>query len=512
MLKFKSSEAQETELIKMTQFGTGGIGVPTREECLRNAAEKHLLTGNLKRYCELKIDLGEWKDALAVAPGISLNYWNSVASRWAKKLLSEGNGEALPALLATGNSEEVLQFYRSQGELQKAYCIASAITEGVVPKKETNNSNQCINSIENDCNNKKYVKEILQEMAEQYFNQGSPIYSACCCLAADDIKSALIALIQGNELELAVSLAIVFEEYGIIMKTAVSHLAWRCVKNKNWELAMDLLNLCPETDYIKAQICIFCELSLPERNELYTKANLPLMENCLNEATMAENNNISILDVVKLFLLSEKPAMGLELGLSFIREKLSETNWKLKEVWDMLQMLGSTRMHILHESNNEIHFAELLLYSSYVGGIMAMCHGYYSIVKSLLSHAIQLLDKVPLSNLPLNKELITSELSIWNLHRSEFKNYCPDQPDIYNNLMIRINEEKILDFGVTKVTGSHLPRHSDQHKCYLTKQPLQGPVFFLERGKSAISLNDAIMWAKVNPFSPLRDGQRIIPF
>ncbi|XP_067129132.1 WD repeat-containing protein 17-like [Centruroides vittatus] len=511
LLKYRSSEAQETELIKMTQFGTGGIGVPTREECLRNAAKKHLLTGNLKRYCELKIDLGEWKDALAVAPGVSLNYWTSVATRWAKKLLTEGNGEAIPALLATGNGTDALEFYRSQGELQQAYCIAAAISEGVVIKKETNDSNSYINSPGNDYN-KNYVKEVLEEMSEQYFNQGSPIYSACCHLAADDVRSALTTLIQGNELELAVSLAITFEEYGAMMKTAVTHLAWRCVKNRNWELAMDLLNLSPDTDLIKAQICIFCELSLPERNELYQKANLPLMESCLSEATVAENNNVSILEVVKLFLLSEKPAMGLELGLSFIREKLSVAHWKLNEVWDMLQLLAATRMHVLHDSINEIHCSELLLYSSYIGGIMAMCHGYYPIVGSLISVAIELLDKVQLSNLPFDKELLVSELAVWKLHRSELKNYCPEKPDVYNNLMCRINEKKILDVGVTKVTGSHLPRHSDQHKCYLTKQPLQGPVFFLEKGKLAISLNDAIMWAKVNPFSPLNDGQRIIPF
>lgn len=40
----------------------------------------------------------------------------------------------------------------------------------------------------------------------------------------------------------------------------------------------------------------------------------------------------------------------------------------------------------------------------------------------------------------------------------------------------------------------------------------QGPVFFLEDGKSAISLNDALMWAKVNPFSPLGTGVRMNPF
>ena len=40
----------------------------------------------------------------------------------------------------------------------------------------------------------------------------------------------------------------------------------------------------------------------------------------------------------------------------------------------------------------------------------------------------------------------------------------------------------------------------------------QGLAVFLEDGKSAVSVNEALMWAKVNPFSPLGSGMRITPF
>uniref|UniRef100_A0A3Q2FKJ8 WD repeat domain 17 n=1 Tax=Cyprinodon variegatus TaxID=28743 RepID=A0A3Q2FKJ8_CYPVA len=62
------------------------------------------------------------------------------------------------------------------------------------------------------------------------------------------------------------------------------------------------------------------------------------------------------------------------------------------------------------------------------------------------------------------------------------------------------------------VTGSNLPSHSDLHLSCFTGHRIQGPVFLLEDNKSAISLNDALMWAKVNPFSPLGTGVRINPF
>lgn len=42
----------------MSKFG-GGIGAPTTEERLKEAAEIHLRLGQLQRYCELMVELGE---------------------------------------------------------------------------------------------------------------------------------------------------------------------------------------------------------------------------------------------------------------------------------------------------------------------------------------------------------------------------------------------------------------------------------------------------------------------
>jgi hypothetical protein len=42
----------------MSKFG-GGIGVPTKEDRLKEAAEIHLRLGQIQRYCELMVELGE---------------------------------------------------------------------------------------------------------------------------------------------------------------------------------------------------------------------------------------------------------------------------------------------------------------------------------------------------------------------------------------------------------------------------------------------------------------------
>ena len=42
----------------MSKFG-GGIGAPSKEERLKAAAEIHLRLGQIQRYCELMVELGE---------------------------------------------------------------------------------------------------------------------------------------------------------------------------------------------------------------------------------------------------------------------------------------------------------------------------------------------------------------------------------------------------------------------------------------------------------------------
>lgn len=55
---FFQSEAQELTIVKMSKFG-GGIGAPSKEERLKGAAEIHLRLGQIQRYCELMVELGE---------------------------------------------------------------------------------------------------------------------------------------------------------------------------------------------------------------------------------------------------------------------------------------------------------------------------------------------------------------------------------------------------------------------------------------------------------------------
>ena len=42
-------------MVRTTKFGGAGIGAPSKEECLREAADIEVRIGNLQHYCELLV-------------------------------------------------------------------------------------------------------------------------------------------------------------------------------------------------------------------------------------------------------------------------------------------------------------------------------------------------------------------------------------------------------------------------------------------------------------------------
>lgn len=69
---FFQSEAQELTIVKMSKFG-GGIGAPSKEERLKEAADIHLRLGQIQRYCELMVELGQVRACLCLCATVSLS-------------------------------------------------------------------------------------------------------------------------------------------------------------------------------------------------------------------------------------------------------------------------------------------------------------------------------------------------------------------------------------------------------------------------------------------------------
>ncbi|XP_044767541.1 WD repeat-containing protein 17 isoform X4 [Neomonachus schauinslandi] len=528
LIKFRTSEAQELTTVKMSKFG-GGIGVPTKEERLKEAADIHLRLGQIQRYCELMVELGEWDKALSVAPGVSVKYWKKLMQRRADQLIQEDKDDVVPYCIAIGDVKKLVSFFMSRGQLKEALLVAQAACEG---NMQTLHVSTPKGSSSSDDIYKEDFKELLrkvsEELAEWYFQDGRAVLAACCQLAVDNTELAMAYLIRGNELELAVCVGTVLGDAAApATHYALELLARKCMMTPTCfpsvgyrNLAADLLLMTPDNELQLVKLCAFYPGCTEEINDLHEKCKLPTVEECMQLAETAQADG-NIFETVKYYLLSQEPEKALPIGIDYIKEYITSSNWTLDTIYPVLDLLSYIRTEklVLHTCTKARN--ELLILCGYIGALLAIRRQYQSIVPALYEYTSQLL-KHRVVSVPLKIEHLSEELDAWRActqpvsrssEESAYTSPSDSQKMVYATLLKRLQQEPLGGIvGPDYVTGSNLPSHSDIHISCLTGLKIQGPVFFLEDGKSTISLNDALMWAKVNPFSPLGTGIRLNPF
>jgi WD repeat-containing protein 17 len=57
-----------------------GTALAKKEDRLQLAANLMLKAGNFKMYCKLMLKQDKWEDAIAYAPKVSLEYWQSLVT------------------------------------------------------------------------------------------------------------------------------------------------------------------------------------------------------------------------------------------------------------------------------------------------------------------------------------------------------------------------------------------------------------------------------------------------
>ncbi|KAL5011845.1 hypothetical protein ScPMuIL_010396 [Solemya velum] len=520
--RYKASEAQELEMVKMSQFG-GGIGAPTKEERLREAASIHIKLGNIQRYCELMVELGEWEKALSIAPGVSKKYWTSLTRRYAHYLVAEGSDKAIPHCAATGDASMLANFLTHQGQILEAVLVAQVACEDCYPKEPLEENIQmptlCNGLDVSGEENKRLLFDSTAKLAKWYFHNGSPTLAACCHLSVGDCQKAMSKLIRGHELELAVAMGMVLGNVPDQTAVALEMLSRRCEHLGNWELAIELLKLTPNNDLALAKCCARCAGSMNEINFIHQLAGIPTEGECLNEAEKLRTK-LDMFECIKYYILSDSPQTGLELGLQAVKSKLRDTDWTASSVHSILDLISSMRSDKLQQHKCLKMMNELLVLCAYVGAFLAIRRHYHCIVPALFSHARLMLTKHDLE-MPFTETDILRWKEAWShfhnsLGNTKREDVPTDMSAAYEELLRRAGTEtsamEHVEVGMHCMVSSNLPSHSDIHTSCLTGERIKGMSYFLEDGTSAVSINEALMWAKVNPFSPLGSGLRINPY
>lgn len=63
-----------------------GTSMSKREDRLVEASQLMLKAGNVQEYCELQMKIGNYEDAIAYAPKVSLDYWNHCVAKYQEYL------------------------------------------------------------------------------------------------------------------------------------------------------------------------------------------------------------------------------------------------------------------------------------------------------------------------------------------------------------------------------------------------------------------------------------------
>ncbi|KAG0722570.1 WD repeat-containing protein 17 [Chionoecetes opilio] len=288
-------------------------------------------------------------------------------------------------------------------------------------------------------------------VAQWHLLHGAPIIASCALMAVDDVKGALSVLLQGHELELVVAVGRLLGsdvpqgenadilEIGSVVETAVRYLTYRAVRLSLWDLAIELAQMLPEgvnQTILKAEVVLSHIGSPEERDHLCELAKFPPSAECFDKAVG------SVQDQVLYLLLSTQPHKGLSKGLEFLQEQIVGGNLDRSSVWYVLRLVQA--VPLVHNTAMWAIRGEergaLLALSAYLGAIKAAMLKYSTIVPYLLSHARW-----------------EKEDCNWDIDASQ-------DVDLW------------CDVGITRVSGSHLPRHSDSQTCCITNQNIKASI------------------------------------
>lgn len=123
LLSTARSDAKKLEAIKMSKHGTLSSKVIDK---LQEAAMIYARVGDFEKYCELMLNLGEWTKALAMAPRVSIEYWEKLCRQYAEVMDEKSNEECIPFYMAIGGYDRAVEFYLSKNEQRNALLVVKA--------------------------------------------------------------------------------------------------------------------------------------------------------------------------------------------------------------------------------------------------------------------------------------------------------------------------------------------------------------------------------------------------
>ncbi|RHZ18162.1 hypothetical protein DYB37_004279 [Aphanomyces astaci] len=245
------------EHARRLECGHGRRSKPTKlnqRDTAREAAIQYLKAGAVQKYCQLLVDVDEWEAALAMAPAVSIEFWQQLAAKYADVLQAKQDEAAVMYYLATQQVAKAVDVLQGRGQFNDACVVAKAHTKihdvvaatpplsgsldcGTVtfppvsspsPHFETASPNPKavvlttrFNTVDDQVKAKdveddncstpnanmsahevaatRLLHKTFTWLADLYSDRGEPVLAACCHLAVAQVLDAIDRLVRGDE-------------------------------------------------------------------------------------------------------------------------------------------------------------------------------------------------------------------------------------------------------------------------------------------------------------------------
>jgi WD40 repeat protein len=162
--------------------------------------------GDFQNYCQWLVEEGKWEAALAIAPTVSIQYWQRLAQEYAKVLRTKGSEECIPYLIGINRYEDAVEFYLNRNESNSAMIVAKSAQV----RPHVIHSSDIIDQTISSKDNNSIVDRVGFFEADKLAQRGQPLLAGAKLIAIGRVDEAISMFVTNHELDLAFAVSKVF--------------------------------------------------------------------------------------------------------------------------------------------------------------------------------------------------------------------------------------------------------------------------------------------------------------
>ena len=483
-----------------------------------NAADLCLKSGDIKRYCELMFIAGEFDIALSAAPAVGYKFWQNLMIARASML--RGSEESAELTLIAGKPLEAIQQFIELHRFDNAMLITAALREtAFVPrtksasvKRKEKDSEKAADppflrkDFEYASDYSSYI--VASKRSLKYAKEGKPLLAAAALLTVGDVSGASWRLLHCGELMWAVEVSRCQEEQDDIINDV---LARYCIVNGCATSIFPLLSAKLRRKFAPL-VPLYTD---EERDKFYSNFDMRSTSDYFDEVKRSRGTA-----KVQFLLLAGKKIEAAMLAVQLLRSMMAAGVFDYVEAMKIIELIRNIYVNV--EDRSEPIWNEVIALCFYFSVYDAMWRGYDSIIERLVASTEEIINEFNFEYLKprINEMKLVASLALARYNSTTARAYIDANKSISQTETVKgiLNLPKNLsvDGGCTvhALGTGNLPIDlaSSPVVSVCTGYRIDGNIFYLEDGISAMSTEEALMWFEVNPFSPLKTHERLFPY